>query len=519
MRTLRPAVAILATTLAACGKSVECPAGETECGGSCVSLATDLDNCGSCGVAATSLQICRAGGLACAPDVGVCGGTCTDLSRDPDHCGDCATACGAGELCLTDSGGTRCTSSCPLGYDACGGACVETTTDRLNCGACGHACNGTQTCRAGVCAAPLEVACYASDDVRPVTLDLLPAGAARLAQGGPTALAVGVSYFYSGNGYPGGVTVFPIDDRQAAHVVPLSGSDVEGLAAVNGALLVANAASNSLAILAADGTVLDEVSLGGQGTAPNPHGTALAGSTAFVALYGDGPNGFSGYAQTTGQKIALVDLTGLPGCIAGTNSDCATVAGAIDLMAVSGSSDLDQGGYPFPSRVAVHGTQVYVTLANLKRADCGGGLFGYCEPAGDGKLAVIDTTRLSTPPLEDAVSILDLGQGCKNPGDIEMDGDRAWVVCGSFTFRSEAPGTVVSIDLSGPAPVLGIQVDASAVVPGGLAICGGMGYVTDQASGMVLRFDPGSGLADAPVTVCPSVKSFAWAADLACLRP
>jgi hypothetical protein len=58
-------------------------------------------------------------------------------------------------------------------------------------------------------------------------------------------------------------------------------------------------------------------------------------------------------------------------------------------------------------------------------------------------------------------------------------------------------------------------VDASAIVPGNLAFCGGLGYVTDQASGAVLRFDPGTRTASDPVEVCPTVY-FAWATDVAC---
>jgi hypothetical protein len=71
------------------------------------------------------------------------------------------------------------------------------------------------------------------------------------------------------------------------------------------------------------------------------------------------------------------------------------------------------------------------------------------------------------------------------------------------------------VDVSGKAPVVRAAVDASAVVPGGLAICGDLGYVTDQASGAVMRFDATTGLPEAPTTVCPTAY-FAWAADVAC---
>jgi hypothetical protein len=386
---------------------------------------------------------------------------------------------------------------------------VQLETDRLNCGACGGACLAGQTCRSGSCAADLQVACYASGDVRAVTAALEPAGPARLAQGNPTTLAVQGADLYSGNAYPGGVTVFPLDDRlPTGPPTTLSGNDIEGLAAYAGTLLVSNAAVNTVVVLDADGAILDELAL--PGDAPNPHGIAVAGHTAYVALYGDGPDGFGGHAAATGQAIAKIDLSDLPGCVARTSAHCGTVPSAtIDL---TGATDTASGAYPFPTKVAVQGSKVYVTLANLERADCGGGTFGYCQPAGNGKLAVIDTAR------GDAVSVVDLGPGCKNPGGLQIVGDVAWVACGSYTFRAEAPGAVVRVDLSGAVPVPGAAIDASSIVPGGLAICGEMGYVTDQASGDVLRFDTGTGLVDLTSTVCPTVY-FAWAADVACASP
>jgi DNA-binding beta-propeller fold protein YncE len=508
MRTLALALsALCAAALGGCSKHLRCPSGETDCAGRCVSLLADARNCGSCGNAATPLQVCRGGVLGCAPGVASCGGACTDLSRDPLSCGACGAACGAGEYCTTAGSSSSCTAACAEGLTACAGACVDLASDRIDCGACGHSCLAGQTCRAGACGADLEVACYASGDVRPVAADLQPAGQARLAQGSPTSLVLGAAALYSGNGYPGGVTVFPLDARLLTRVSALFGNDIEDLGAYGGAVLVVNAAADELAVLDAGGEVLDAFAL--PGTAPNPHGVAVAGSTAYVSLYGDGPDGFGGRADTTGQALARVDLSALPACVAGTASSCGALAGTIDLMAVEGTHDA--AGYPFPSKVMARGSKVYVTLANLARADCGGGIFGYCQPAGHGKLAVVDTAA------DDAVTVVDLGPDCLNPGELDFDGDTAWVACGSFTFRADAPGSVVPVDLSGPSPVVGARVDASAIVPGGLALCGGKGYVTDQASGTVLRFDPATGLVDASETVCPTVY-FAWAADVACPR-
>ncbi len=67
------------------------------------------------------------------------------------------------------------------------------------------------------------------------------------------------------------------------------------------------------------------------------------------------------------------------------------------------------------------------------------------------------------------------------------------------------------------APVIGAPLAATSIVPGSLALCGGKGYVTDQASGAVLPFDPLARTVGAPVTVCPTgTYGWAWASDLAC---
>jgi hypothetical protein len=169
----------------------------------------------------------------------------------------------------------------------------------------------------------------------------------------------------------------------------------------------------------------------------------------------------------------------------------------------------DAPGQPFPSDVAVAGGRVFVSLANLEYADLGG-FAGWIRPAGNGKLAVIDTAR------GDELSFVDLGPECGNAGALALRGSTLWVACGSFSFPDLAPGRVVPVDVAG-APLPGAALDASAVVPGGLAFCGAFGYVTDQASGTVLRFDPAGAAPDLTVAVCPTGPfGYAWAADLAC---
>ncbi|HSD18940.1 MAG TPA: MXAN_6577-like cysteine-rich protein [Anaeromyxobacter sp.] len=529
MRTLSSlALALVMALLSGCNKELVCPVGEVDCGGRCVSLLSDAANCGACGTACGALEACSAGTCDCAPGVAVCDGACTDLARDPQHCGACETACGAADYCTTQGDVTACTDACPSGFTACARTCVELGTDRLHCGACGNACGAGESCRDGGCRADVFVACYATGDVRPVTLELAPAGAPRLSRGAPTALAMGSDVLYTANGFPAGVGIVPIDARLPTSLTVLPGDDLQYVTAHAGAVLASNSGVGTLVVLDAAGEVLDEIVL--PGAAPNPHGVAVAGSTAYVALYGNGPLGDQ--TTPTGQTIAKVDLSGLaecakpalaaPACGAGgacaagrecrdgrCRARCGEVTGTIDVLAVPGS--FDAPGYPFPNQVATVGSRVFVTLSNAKFADFGGGFAGYFAPAGNGRLLVIDTAA------NDATSIVDLGPGCKNAGDLAVLGSTVWVACGSFSFATEAPGTIVPVDVSG-APTVGAAVDATAIVPGNLAFCGGRGYVTDQSSGKVLPFDPSSRGTGTAVEVCPlnPVSSFAWASDIAC---
>jgi hypothetical protein len=521
-------LALLVALVSGCNKELVCPVGEVDCGGSCVSLLSDEANCGACGSACGALEVCSAGSCGCEPGVAVCGGACTDLARDPQHCGACETACGATAYCTTQGDVTACTDACPQGFTACGRACVELATDRQNCGACGNACGAGETCRDGACRAEVFVACYATGEVRPVTAELAPAGVPRLANGGPTALALGGDVLYTANGFPAGVGVVPIDAHLSTSITVLPGNDLQYVTAHAGAVLASNSGVGTLVILDAAGVVLDEIVL--PGDAPNPHGVAVAGTTAYVALYGNGPMGDR--TTATGQAIAKVDLSALaecarpaaeaPACGAGgacaagrecrdgrCRARCGEVTGTIDVLAVPGA--FDAPGYPFPNQVATVGSRVFVTISNVKFADFGDGFAGYFEPAGNGRLLVIDTGA------NDAASIVDLGPSCKNAGDVAVLGSTVWVACGSFSFPTDAPGTIVPVDVSG-APRVGAGVDATSIVPGNLAVCGGRGYVTDQSSGKVLPFDPATGATGGATEVCPVNPDthYAWASDIAC---
>ena len=430
MRTLSPlALALVMALLSGCNKDLVCPVGEVDCGGRCVSLLSDAANCGACGTACGALEACSAGTCDCAAGVAVCDGACTDLARDPQHCGACETACGAADYCTTQGDVTACMAACPSGFTACARACVELGTDRLHCGACGNACGAGESCRDGGCRADVFVACFATGDVRPVTLELEPAGAPRLSRGSPTALAMGSDVLYTANGFPAGVGIVPIDAHLPTSLTVLPGDDLQYVTAHAGAVLASNSGVGTLVVLDAAGEVLDEIVL--PGAAPNPHGVAVAGSTAYVALYGNGPLGDqttpTGQDDREGQSLrsrgvrqaraggarvrrgrrlrrrSRVPRRPLPRAL--RRGDRRT----IDVLAVPGS--FDAPGYPFPNQVATVGSRVFVTLSNAKFADFGSGFAGYFAPAGNGRLLVIDTAA------SDATSIVDLGPGCKNAGD------------------------------------------------------------------------------------------------------
>jgi hypothetical protein len=504
MKTLLPIALLL---LLACDRQLVCPQGEADCDGRCVDLMTDPRNCGACGAAVGLLEVCAAATATCAPGIASCDATCTDTARDPDNCGDCGVPCLAEQYCTTEGGTTGCTDACPAGFTPCDRACVDPLADRFNCGACGVACAPGQACRDGACRADLQVACYATTEVVPVTADLAWAGDSRVTPSGPTSIALHGGAVYAANGYPSAsVSVLPLDPALPSVHQSVTGDDLQHVAVLDGLVLVSNASVGSLLFLTPAGDVIDELAMPDQASYPNPHGFAFVGSSAYVALYGSG--------EGNGQSMAKLDLSTLAACAAdGGATSCGSVVGELDLAAVAGTSDAP--GLPFPSAVVEAGGRIYVTLANLKEASfsCGDACSytAWAEPAGHGRLAVID------PAAADAVSVVDLGAGCGNPGALAVDGTTLWVSCGSWSFPATAPGALLPVDLSGASPAVGTPLDVSPAIPGRLAFCGGVGYATDQASGAVIRFDPEARTVEDPVEVCPMGPwGFAWASDVAC---
>lgn len=412
---------------------------------------------------------------------------------------------------------------CPAGQTACGETCFSFQSDASNCGACGNVCKTGEVCSKGacslcaaactstrgcvneVCLPDVEVACFASGAVQALAADLTAVGPARTVDGGPISLAPLDGRTWVAHSYPS-PTVRGVDLAGAVSPsVLLGGGDLEMIRAYAGAygqsgglLYVSDATSSSLVVVdpakaVTDSThaVVDEVNLQRDPTiGENPKGIAFASGKAYVALYGDAFNG--DYAH--GQAIAVV---GLPAA-ACSSPPCASVLKHISLSGVTGAADT--GGLPFPSGAVAVGTKVYVALANLKLAN---GYYG--TPAGPGKLLVIDTANA------DALSVVQLS-GCTNPGAVTAPGSTVWVSCGSSN-------TVLPVDVSGTAPVTGTAIDSS-VGSGGIAICNGMGYVTDLWSGDVVRFDPtGAHPLLKMAGVCPvypPTTGFAWAADVSC---
>jgi hypothetical protein len=129
-----------------------CPAGQQDCGGTCVSL-TDPSHCGMCGMSCRADQICT-GSCQCPFPLTDCGGACVDTRFDLDHCGGCGIACDpVSETCSPGGVGSSYYCVCRSGYFDCGGdgVCEDLQTDEAHCGFCGNDCHGMQQCTGGTC--------------------------------------------------------------------------------------------------------------------------------------------------------------------------------------------------------------------------------------------------------------------------------------------------------------------------------------------------------------------------------
>jgi hypothetical protein len=172
----------------ACG--VVCAPGELCCSGACSNTASDPRNCGGCGNVCTGGKICQGGVCVCPPGLTDCGGVCRNLATDVQNCGGCGTVCTGGKICqggvcvcppgLTDCNGTcrdlasdpaacgGCTTICPTGNLCCGGVCRDVATDVQNCGSCNtvcpQSCSGVRRCNNGSCVSPAPITVFAEDN-------------------------------------------------------------------------------------------------------------------------------------------------------------------------------------------------------------------------------------------------------------------------------------------------------------------------------------------------------------------
>jgi hypothetical protein len=422
-----------------------------------------------------------------------CGGACRDPAVDADNCGACGHACGGG-------------------FDCRAGACVALSTDRLNCGAVGWACQPGESCLSGACTS-LQVACFSVDEVRAVEPLAPSSGTAprKIGTGtGPVALATLGADAWAVGSLSGSLARLPLDQASPPVEYLLEKlepkHDFEYVTAHAGRLLISNARAGTVVIVdPSSGGAVGEITVGTTGL-DNIKGIAFAAAPgasekAYVSLQGDAKGD-----PSLGQKIAVLDAAGISTCgLSGSPLPCLGAPTYLDL-----SAGADAPGLPFPGRSIAFGGKVYVVLANLKL-----GGFGYfTDPAGPGKLAVVDPAGATGP----AVSYLSLGADCGNPGGIALHGTSLWVACGS--------GGLVEVNLGGAAPVVSaLHATPGFMVPGNVAFCGDHGFVTDQWSGDVYPFDPVNYASSpaAATTVCPAsagTYGYAWAADVACaVRP
>jgi len=385
---------------------------------------------------------------------------------------------------------------CTTAQVTCNGQCASLSSDPGNCGECGRSCGAGESCSAGLCCQgsqcppAVHAACFNGGAVQGATAAVTPVGAPVAVESGPISLAWTGTSLWVANSISNTLDRMKVSPAGLAPdgsfptvSIPVSGpfSDLEFLAEWNGLLYVSNAAVGSLVVVdpAAVRSIVAEVALG---AGSFPQGIAFAGGKAYVAL-----NGLN--------AVAVVDLT------------TRTVAKTISLGSLA-STD----GSALPSRLVASGSRVYVTLWNLD---------GAFAPAGNGRLAIIDT---ATDALVPAVNPVDLGSSCLNPAGLALHGDTLWVTCGFFPYTAASAADItgaafVPVALGAGAPIVGAAVPASGAAPGAITFCDGVGYVGDRFSGNVLRFDPAARAVTARGLVCaPTATGSSFVADVACGR-
>lgn len=480
--------AALAVVLSGCPQQgVVCQAGTDKCNGGCADFSADVRNCGACGNACGAGQECRAGACACAAGTTSCDGACVVTTTDARHCGGCGNACAPNDVCgaetLADGGvAASCRSTCAAGTVQCGQGCVDLLNDSQNCGACSAACDNQRTCRGGVCAYDVVLACTSFGQVTGVRASDLAAGPKVAAGTNPTSLsrfgAVLLSADY-GERLLKQLTLSGFEAlSNGGGAEPSVGSipnQVVALPARNLALVVNGDLGTLQALSAqpADGGVglqlqtVGEVSFGANSY---PQAVAVVGNTAWVPLYG----GYSEQTAAAGQKVVPVDISDPANLVAGTPVDLSTV----DLKPF----DAAVPALARPYALLAWKDKLYAPLNNLD--------VGYA-PAGPGMVLELD-------PATRALSSVDLGTVCLNAAAVAATEDALYVSCtGKVTYDTTTyvanavekasvvkltKGTSGALEQKATWTV-GCPASGACPLLGRLAVSGGKVFVADQAAG------------------------------------
>ncbi|BDG10455.1 hypothetical protein [Anaeromyxobacter paludicola] len=361
----------------------------------------------------------------------------------------------------------------------CSDACTSIRTDAKNCGACGHACGSGEACQAGVCtdcaatgtcAVAVYAACFDTNAIQGATQDLVAAGEPLATDAGPDALVPVGGELWVANDLSNTLSRVTFAgtraiQNQAVTLTSVGYSDLSYLAVHAGLLYASNAPAGTLVVIdPVAKAVRDEIPLGAAGEGVNPQGIGFVQDRAYVALQAN-----YGYAPLN--AVAVVDVSKEATCAHPASGSCGQVLARID----AGANALPYRVLPFTEGVGATG-KVYVTLANLDAS---------FNPAGDGKLAVIDP---STQTVAQTVTLT----GCQDPAELALVGSTLWVACGFQAYGTTPPATgagFLPVDLSTSVPTVQSLV-ATTQQPGSVALCGGKIYAGDRASGAMLRLDP-----------------------------